>query len=570
LAITRYDPKSIAYLAIPLALVAFTHLWNPIGYPTIHPDEGYYIGRSIHVSEGLGPKEEAARYDHPYFGWLFLGSIFSVINYPDSTNPTPGNVNSMELIWLFPRVTMGILAVVDTFLIYKIAERRYSRNVAFIAAILFAVMPYTWLIRRVLLEPIQLPFLLTSILFALYTGIRARQKEPKEVVMVKSREDSGGTGEKIGGERQGRIVEQVQAEGYNNYNYRGRTSMSYQNIILLLSSGIFLGLTIFTKVPAITLIPLVGFIVFTNNKKSFKALGLWIIPVILIPLMWPAHTVMGGEFDQWQDGIIYQTTRASKPLFDAVNDFYNKDPVLLFLGIAGFVFATIVRKDLLFVFWIVPFLGFFYVVDYVSHFHMIPLIPAFCIGAAVLIGDLSERVMRNKRLVRRILPFAIISAIGIFGLVSTTALIVKARNSSDFDVIANVVQHLPGNIEKVNIVENSQGLDSTGYKPVSSGDENVTIIGTSRHFWILQYVFDKLGYEYKSPNNMISKKTLEGIEDGTEKVLMIADEYMRKIVSGEELPRTSKAEIKAERLSDVYDNSNTVSKVHRVEIRTNY
>ena len=209
-------------------MVAFTHLWNPIGYPTIHPDEGYYIGRSIHVSEGLGPKEEAARYDHPYFGWLFLGSIFSVINYPDSTNPTPGNVNSIELIWLFPRVTMGILAVVDTFLIYKIAERRYNRNVAFIAAILFAVMPYTWLIRRVLIEPIQLPFLLTSILFALYTGIRARQKEPKEVVMVKSREDGGGSSEKIGGERQrqGRIVEQVQAEGYNNYNYRGRTSMS--------------------------------------------------------------------------------------------------------------------------------------------------------------------------------------------------------------------------------------------------------------------------------------------------------------------------------------------------------
>ena len=105
---------------------------------------------------------------------------------------------------------------------------------------------------------------------------------------------------------------------------------------------------------------------------------------------------------------------------------------------------------------------------------------------------------------------------------------------------------------------------------MSSEDENVTIIGTSRHFWILQYVFDKLGYEYKSPNNMMSKKTLEGIEDGSENVLMIADENMRKIVSGEELPRTSKAEIKAERLSDIYDNSNTVSKVHRVEIRTNY
>ena len=106
---------------VPLALVAFTHLWNPIGSTTIHPDEGYYIGRSIHVSEGLGPKEDAARYDHPYFGWLFLGSIFSIINYPDLTNPTPGDVNSIELIWLFPRVTMGVLSVIDTFLIYKIA-----------------------------------------------------------------------------------------------------------------------------------------------------------------------------------------------------------------------------------------------------------------------------------------------------------------------------------------------------------------------------------------------------------------------------------------------------------------
>ena len=149
------------------------------------------------------------RYDYPYFGWLFLGSIFRIINYPDSTNPTPGNVNSIELIWLFPRVTMGLLAVVDTFLIYKIAERRYNRNVAFIAAILFAVMPYTWLIRRVLLEPIQLPFLLTSILFALYTGIRAKQKGSKDIVTVKSREENERTSDKVRGERQSQEKEKV-------------------------------------------------------------------------------------------------------------------------------------------------------------------------------------------------------------------------------------------------------------------------------------------------------------------------------------------------------------------------
>ena len=551
---------------MPLALSAFTHIWNPVGFPDQAPDDGTYIRRALRVLEGLGP-QQGTFYDHPYFGQIFLGTIFTIIGYPELGVPSVrASVQdlelSMEMLYTIPRILMGLLAVADTFLIYKIAERRYNRNVAFIAAILFAVTPLGWLFRRMYLDPIQLPFLLTSILFALYTGIRAKQNGSKDIATVKSREESERISDKVRGERQS------QGEGESYTNFSGHMSMSNQNIILLLSSGIFLGLTIFTKVPAITLIPLVGFIVFTNNKKSFKALGLWIIPVILIPLMWPTHTVLGGEFDQWQEGIIYQTTRASKPLFDAINDFYNKDPVLLILGIAGFAFATITRKDLLFIFWVIPFLAFFYAVDYVSHFHMIPLIPAFCIGAAVLIGDLSEKVMKNKKLVRRILPFAIISAIGIFGLVSTTSLIVKTRNSSDFDVIASVVQYLPQGLEKPNISGNSQGLKSVIEDPTNS--ENVTIIGTSRHFWILQYVFDKLEYDYKSPNNMVSKKTLEGVEDGSVKVLMIADENMRKIVSGEELPRTSKAEIKAERLADIYANSKTVANVHKVEIRTNY
>jgi hypothetical protein len=546
-------------------LSAFTHIWNAVGFPDQAADDGTYIRRALRVIEGLGPQQDTF-YDHPYFGQIFLATVFTIIGYPSIGVPTtPASIQDLEqsvgTLYTIPRILMGILAVVDTFLIYKIAERRYSRNVAFIAAILFAVTPLGWLFRRMYLDPIQLPFLLTSILFALYTGIRAKQKGSMDIVTVETRKGNERTGEKVRVERQG------QREGYTNFS--GHTSMSNRNnMILLLSSGIFLGLTIFTKIPAITLIPLVGFIVFTNNKRSFKALGLWIIPVILIPLMWPTHTMLGGEFDQWQEGIIYQTTRASKPLFDAVNDFYNKDPVLLILGIAGFVFATITRKDLLFIFWVIPFLAFFYVIDYVSHFHMIPLIPAFCIGAAVLIADLSEKVMKNKKLVRRILPFAIISAIGIFGLVSTTSLIVKARNSSDFDVIASVVQYLPQGLEKLDIAGNSQGLESVSEDLTNS--ENVTIIGTSRHFWILQYVFDKLEYDYKSPNNMLSKKTLEGVEDGSEKVLMIADENMQKIVSGEELPRTSKAEIKAERLADVYDNSKTVANVHKVEIRTNY
>ena len=35
------------------------------------------------------------------------------------------------------------------------------------------------------------------------------------------------------------------------------------------------------------MIPVVGFLIFTNSNKRLKVLGLWFIPVILIPLIWP-------------------------------------------------------------------------------------------------------------------------------------------------------------------------------------------------------------------------------------------------------------------------------------------
>jgi hypothetical protein len=552
---------------IPLALVTFTHLWNPIGSTTIHPDEGYYIGRSIHVSEGLGPKEEAARYDHPYFGWLFLGSIFSIINYPDSINPTPGNVNSIELIWLFPRVTMGILALIDTFLIYKIAERRYNRNVAFIAAILFAVMPYTWLIRYVLIEPIQLPFLLTSILLALYSGNKAKQKGSKDIVTVNTREENERTSEKVRRERQG--------EGYDNYNIYKNISSSQQNIILPLASGIFLGLTIFAKVPALTLIPLVGFVVFTNNKKSFRALGLWIIPVVLIPLIWPIHTVLAGEFEQWQEGIIYQTTRPSKPLLGSLDFFYNEDRVLLILGSISFVFAAVTRKDFFFLIWVIPFLTFYYVVDYVSSFHLIPLIPAFCIGIAVMINDLFAKISKNKKLVWRVLPLATVSAIALFGFTITASKIIENKNSADIDVIAHVTRYLPASNEENNfaayLATGSDELKAKSYDKESSKNDPVTIVGGNPYrFWIFKYVFDKLGYDYKTPRNMVSNATLENARDGSEKIIIIADEDLRKVVLGKELPQTSNAEMKAEQLSALYNNTKTAEKIHNVEIRINY
>ncbi len=155
-----------------ISISAFTHIWNPTGFPSLFSDEDIYLRRAMQVLEGLGPQEPVNviehPYDHPYFAALFLGSVFNLIGYPDSLNSAEGTVQSIEKLYAVPRVIMGLLAVIDTFLIYKISEIRYNRRVALIASILFAVMPLTWLTRRVYLDSIMLPFILSSILFAVY------------------------------------------------------------------------------------------------------------------------------------------------------------------------------------------------------------------------------------------------------------------------------------------------------------------------------------------------------------------------------------------------------------------
>ncbi len=121
--------------------------------------------RTMHVLKGLGP-EEGAYYDHPFFGQLFLAGVLGSIGYPHSLNLSNGT-NSVSMIYLIPRILMGLLAVADTFLVYKIAGTRYGKNVALVSAALFSVMPITWIFRRILLDSILLPFLLLSILAAL-------------------------------------------------------------------------------------------------------------------------------------------------------------------------------------------------------------------------------------------------------------------------------------------------------------------------------------------------------------------------------------------------------------------
>jgi Dolichyl-phosphate-mannose-protein mannosyltransferase len=500
--IKKFTLKSVLLIFIPLVLSAFTHIWNPIGFPAIHVDEGHYMRRAMQVIEGQGPQESNNTYfypyDHPYFGQLFLGGVLKLIGYPDILSPKAGDVHSIEMLYLVPRIIMGLLAVVDTFLIYKIAEYRYNRNIAFIAAILFAVMPLSLLTRGIFLDSILLPFLLSSILFAIYS------KETKTIEF---------------------------------------TRRNTKNFFVLLS-GIFLGLAIFTKLPAFLMIPVVAYLVYTNNNnnnkfKNIKVLRLWFIPVILIPMIWPAYATLTGHFDEWIHGVLFQASRESgKDLRNSINIIFQIDAVLLLLAFVAFIYSELRNSFFIFL-WVVPYLIFLSTLGWVVHFHWILLIPAFCIAIGVLIEGISKRIKRNR--VSQVSRIVIISIIGIFGLTSTYILITSNLNSSYFELYSFISQDLQSN---------SKADTNDG----NNNNDGITVIGTHRVkalLWVPVYVFNNNNNIFFRDTDIGLQATLPPIE--TKKILLIVDNNLRDRL----VPFENIGSQKDKQISSFYQNAQT-------------
>jgi Glycosyl transferase family group 2 len=432
---SAYKYRSVILLAVPILLSTFTHLWNASGFPDVLYDEGVYMHRALHILEGNGPNEvingKNPFYDHPYFGQLFLAGIFKMIDYPQSVHPSD-DIHSFEMLYVVPRILMGLLAVIDTFLIYKIAEHRYDKRVAFVASILFAVMPMSWLLRRILLESIQLPFLLSSILFAIYY--------PYTKNTLRNTDNT------------------------NTYHRK-------KNILIIVLSGIFLGTAIFTKIPAFTMIPLVAFLVYTSSNRSWKILCLWFIPVIFIPAIWPGYAVAVGEFNYWLNSIFYQTHRPAEGqnFLAAIEQVFQMGPFLTIIGLAGIIYSYIKKVNFL-ALWSIPYLIFLYFLGYVSPYSVILLIPVLCIGTATLLIDVLKKIMR-KKIVASITQYGVISAIMIFGFISTLLLITSSNISSQFQAMAFVTTY-------------------TKYlKNNNNGIEQITIASSPVYSWVFSYVF---------------------------------------------------------------------------------
>lgn len=462
--------SSVLFIIIPLALSAFTHLWNPVGFPSVYIDENTYIRRAVVVLQGDGPVDKASvypPYDHPFFGQIFLAAIFGIVGFPDNLTHeiALGDVHSIEMLYLFPRLLMGIFALVSTFFVYKISEHYYNnRTVAFIAAVLFAVTPMTWLLRMVMLESIQLPLILGAILAAIYI---------KKVQMNKNKRN---------------------------------------NFVMVLISGILIGVAILTKMPAVTIIPLGAFLVFTNSK-DLRMLGLWFIPIILIPLIWPIYALSVGDFNLWLDGVYHQTHRDEfnpVPLSASIKHLFNIDYVLMIMGIGGIIFALI-RRDLFPVLWSIPLLVFFYFI-HSQFFLLTPILPAFCIAIAKMINDLPN-LLRSRKIIHNTISYAAIFAIGLFGLIITTNLITTNVNSAYIEAVSFITKFLHSN---------DNGTVRSNSNNVSYNDrDKIAIVSEDRYYWIPQKILLEDHY-YKIWDHVKFSKT-----EKVEYVLFIVDDPIR-------------------------------------------
>ncbi len=430
--------KHYVILLMILVLSSYIHLWNPVGFPDIFFDEGIYMRRAMNVLE-TGNPQEGYFYDHPYFGQLILAGFLKITGFPQTVE------QSLELSYLIPRLLMGVLAVVDTFLVYQITKKRFGKRTAILASVMFGVMPITWMLRRILLDTILLPFLLSSILLALYS------------------KDS------------------------NNKN------------VLILGSSVLLGLAIFTKITAVTMIPIVGFIIFTNSK-SLKDLVKWIPSIFLVPLIWPATSLYFGQLDLWIRDVFWQAGRSTGGFWSVTGHLFNIDPIIMTLAFASFGYAIWKRKYFL-IFWFMPFLLFVNTIGYFQYFHYILIFPIMCISIAYMLQNNLEKIKNIK--VQNYGYVGLLAFFIIFGITTSSLIINTDMTSEQFSVIQ--------------------------FTLLNFDDSDTTLLASPVYTWIFSDV-------YHQENILSDYSDIFFYTINTEKIILIADpHFMFDRNRGEEL-----------------------------------
>ena len=326
--------RRLAALACILALSGYAHAWNSDGFPWLHGDESIYILRAERVLES---EISYGYYDHPYMGQIALAGLLAA----SSHSPADSGPGALASHFERPRAIMGVLAVLDTFLIYMVARTAYGVRQGLLASAMFAVMPALLVVRMVTLDSLLLPFALASVLLALRAGAGGRARA-----------------------------------------------------VAVIASGAAMGCAIFTKIPAAALIPLGAFLACSVTGRLRYAV-LWLACALAVPSAWPASAAWDGDFAGWLYDVAVQGARTNTGLWSVIEVYNGIDPALLWAGAAGLAVALAAR-DRLVLLWLVPPLAFSAAIGFFSYYHAPFLLAGACVAAAVAACRLADRLPRMR------------------------------------------------------------------------------------------------------------------------------------------------------------------------------
>lgn len=324
----------LAALACILVLSGYAHTWNSDGFPWLHGDESIYILRAERVLES---EIYYGYYDHPYMGQLTLAGLLAV----SSHSPADSGPGALASHFEWPRMIMGLLAVLDTFLIYMVARTAYGVRQGLLASALFAVMPALLVVRMVTLDSLLLPFALASVLLALHAGGAGRARA-----------------------------------------------------VAVIASGVAMGCAVFTKIPTVALLPLGAFLICSATGRLRYAV-LWLACALAVPSAWPASAAWNGDFAGWLYDVVAQGVRTNTGLWSVIEIYNGIDPVLLWAGAAGLAVAVAAR-DRLVLLWLVPPLAFSVAIGFFSYYHAPLLLAGACVAIAVAACRLTDRLPRMR------------------------------------------------------------------------------------------------------------------------------------------------------------------------------
>jgi hypothetical protein len=239
-------------------------------------------------------------------------------------------------------------------------------------------------------------------------------------------------------------------------------------------------------------------------------------------------------------GTLWQATGRQGIGILSIYSIFRMDPILLTLGMTGAIFAAIIKRDFFILLWIIPFVIFASVIESVVYFHWVLLLPVFCIAAAILIEDLSKRIIRTKKKVQQLLLFSITSGIGTFGLISTIMLVTNNFFLSQFEAAAFVVQNLQDN---------------------TSNGSNITIISGPIYSWIFRYVFNQ-DHVFSHPR--------DSSQPITKRIVLMDDTAYRHVISDALAKKEIEDKKQIEMLNKLYNNTNIIASFVDNGVQYNY